>query len=241
MTTSIQLTPIAHVRSPFETNTPSGTIQNEQLEIVIKPDLISGLMGLEEGSDILVLFYLDQIQPDQIDLQLRPCHNPDNPIKGVFATRTQFRPNKIAASVAHIEAISENVITVTRLDALNGTPVLDIKPYTPIYDQDTQQQQFKPYEVSSLQEARDVIDLMDTELIRLLGIRATFVHQVVRFKNNETEIVAIDRYNEVMRTRREMAEQAGLNPDVIEEMYRLLVDNFIKEEMEILKQKQAGS
>jgi isochorismate pyruvate lyase len=67
-----------------------------------------------------------------------------------------------------------------------------------------------------------------------LGNRAGYVRQVVKFKQTVEEVRAPIRYAEVMRRRREMAEAAGLNPDVIERMYRLLVDSFIKEEMELL-------
>ena len=59
----------------------------------------------------------------------------------------------------------------------------------------------------------------------------------MKFKKNVEEVRAPNRYAEVMQRRRVLAEEAGLNPDVIEGMYKLLVDNFIKEEMEILQQR----
>lgn len=234
MTETITLSPIGFVKSRFTTNTPAETMRPETAQIVVKPDFEPGLMGLEAGTDILVLFYIHGVKPEEIKLQLHPRHNPANPRQGVFATRTQFRPNQIGATVANIQAIEKNTITVTGLDALNGAPVLDIKPYAPYFDVDTQQQQFEVREVNSLQEARQAIDRLDAEIIRLLGNRAGFVRQVVKFKKTAEDVRAAERYAEVMRRRREMAQAAGLNPDVIEAMYRLLVDNFIKEEMEML-------
>ncbi len=231
---TITLTPIAYVKSPFQTNTPAEEIRTHSLQIIIEPVFEPGLLGLEPGLDIQVLFYLDQIQAGEIELQLHPRHNPDNPLRGVFATRTQFRPNQIAASVAHIQAIDGNVLTVSGLDALDGTPVLDIKPYAGYFDNDSRNQQFEVHEVDSLQAAREAIDLIDAEVVRLLGNRAGYVHQVVKFKKSMAEIRAPKRYAEVMRRRREMAEAAGLNPDVIEQMYILLVENFIEEEREII-------
>jgi tRNA-Thr(GGU) m(6)t(6)A37 methyltransferase TsaA len=202
---------------------------------VIEPAFEPGLLGLEPDSDILVLYRFHRIEPAEIELQLHPRHNPANPRRGVFATRTQFRPNQIGATVARLEAIEANVLTVSGLDAQDGTPVLDIKPYAPYFDADTAQQQREVREVTSLVEARAAIDRIDAEIIRQLGNRAGYVRQVVKFKQTAEEVRAPARYAEVMRRRREMAEAAGLNPDVIERMYRLLVDNFIKEEMALLQ------
>lgn len=237
MNNTITLSPIGVVKSQFKTNTPPEELRLEPVQIIVRSELQPGLMGLETGMDILVLFYFHQIDPEEIELQLHPRHNLANPLRGVFATRTQFRPNSIGASVAHIETIEDNVITVTGLDALDDTPVLDIKPYTPYFDVDTQSQQLEVRETRNLPETRQAIDLIDAEIIRLLGNRAGYVRQIVNFKKNAEEVRAPTRYAEVMRRRREMAEAAGLNPDVVEEMYKLLVDSFIKEEMEMLRQR----
>ncbi len=228
-------TPIAYVRSPFETNTPPEEIRQQPARLVVEPEYEPGLLGLEAGMDILVLFHLHHIRPEEIELRLHPRHNPENPKRGVFATRTQFRPNQIGATVARLEAIEENVLTVSGLDALDGTPVLDIKPYAAFFDLDTRSQQFEVTEVDSLAEAREAIDRIDAEIVRLLGNRAGYVRQVVNFKQTVEDVMAPQRYAEVMRRRREMATEAGLNPDVIEKMYKLLVDNFIQEELAMLE------
>jgi len=183
----------------------------------------------------LVIFHFHRIEAGEIELQLHPRHNPANPVRGVFATRSQFRPNRLGATVAHIEAVAGKVITVSGLDAQDGTPVLDLKPLVPYFDAATAQQQLEVREVSSLTEARAAIDLIDTEIIRLLGNRAGYVRQVVRFKQTAEDVRAPARYAELLQRRRELAAAAGLNPDVIEGMYRLLVDNFIKEELKLLQ------
>jgi tRNA (Thr-GGU) A37 N-methylase len=59
----------------------------------------------------------------------------------VFALRSQYRPNPIGATVASIVSVEGNVVHVTGLDALNGTPVLDIKPYVEIFDAPRQNEQ----------------------------------------------------------------------------------------------------
>jgi len=237
MSEPVTLSPIGVVKSQFETNTPPETIRSQPAQIVVKPEFEDGLMGLEIGMDILVLFYFNQVQAADVNLQLHPRHDPNKPLRGVFATRTQFRPNPIGTSVARIEAIEQNVVTVIGLDALNNSPVLDIKPYTVYFDADTRSQQFEKREVTTIEETRAVIDFIDIEVIRLLGNRANFVHQIMKFKKNAEEVRAPHRYAEVMQRRRELAEEAGLNPDVIEGMYKLLVDHFIREEMEILEQR----
>ena len=234
MKETITLTPIATVTSQFDANTPAEQMRQHLSRIVVYPEFEPGLMGLEPGMDILVVFYLHRVEADKIELQLHPRHNPANPLRGVFATRSQFRPNQLGVTVAHIEALQDNVITVTGLDAQDKAPVLDIKPYASYFDDDTPRQQLEVREVATLPEARQAIDLIDTEIIRLLGNRAGYVRQVVKFKKTAEDVRAPARYAEVMRRRRELAEAAGLNPDVIEKMYKLLVNNFIKEEMEML-------
>jgi len=241
MSDTITFNPIGYVSSPFIQNTPADELRAQPSRIIISDEFMAGLLGFEPGMDVLVLFYLSHIDYEQVKLQLHPHHNPENPLRGVFATRTQYRPNPIGATVARVEEIEGNILHMTALDALDGTPILDLKPYTPHFDAEAKHPGADVRRVASLQEARHLIDVIDTEIIQLLGKRAKYVHQVVQFKNNAEEVRAQARYDEVMRRRREMAESAGLNPDVIEQMYKLLVENFIKEEMEILRQRQVGS
>ena len=131
----ITIKAIGHVRSRFDSYAPSDEMQAHPSEIVVHADFVDGLMGLEAGGQILTLFLLHRAMAVGYELQLHPGHNPDNPIRGVFSTRSQYRPNFIAATVAriqsirHDEATGEAVLTVTELDAQDGSPVIDIKPY----------------------------------------------------------------------------------------------------------------
>ena len=70
-------------------------------------------------------------------LQVHPRGDQKNPLTGVFATRSPFRPNLIALSLCKIVSVKENVIEVEKIDAFEGTPVLDIKPYAPGQDSAT--------------------------------------------------------------------------------------------------------
>ncbi|MDE2779055.1 MAG: tRNA (N6-threonylcarbamoyladenosine(37)-N6)-methyltransferase TrmO [Chloroflexota bacterium] len=130
---AVTFTPIGVVESEFGGYAPSDEMRKRPSRIVLRPEMAPGLMGLEEETHILVLFNLHRAT--EYKLQLHPGHNPANPIRGVFATRSQYRPNAIAATVAEIVSVEDNVIAVTGLDAQDGSPVLDIKPYHPRYDQ----------------------------------------------------------------------------------------------------------
>jgi tRNA-Thr(GGU) m(6)t(6)A37 methyltransferase TsaA len=236
---AVILKPIGLVKSKFSQNTPAEEMRAALSQIEVDPEFEPGLLGLEAGQDVLVLFYLHKIGADEIHLQLHPRHNPENPLAGVFATRSQFRPNQIATTVARIEQIDGNKLSLSRLDAQDGTPVIDIKPYAPFFDADIGTQRFEVRESESLQACRDAIDLIDIEIIRLLGNRAKYVQQVTKFKKSVEEVPAPERYRAVLQHRRDLAVQNGLNPDVIEEMYRLLIDNFILEEIEIIRRRES--
>jgi isochorismate pyruvate lyase len=92
-----------------------------------------------------------------------------------------------------------------------------------------------PQECVSLDEIRLHIDKLDTEIIALFGKRFQYVKEVVKFKSNKTEVIARERYNKVLSSRREMAVANGLSPEVIEKIYRTLLGYFIEEETRILE------
>ena len=133
---SISFTPVGWVESEFSSYAPSEEMRKRPSRIVMRPEMAPGLMGLEEEQNILVLFNLHRAT--QYELQLHPGHNPENPIRGVFATRSQYRPNAIAATVANIVSVEDNIINVIGLDAQDGSPVLDIKPHRSGFDQPEQ-------------------------------------------------------------------------------------------------------
>jgi len=241
VTQAITLTPIGVVLGSFAANTPVEEMRAQSSRIEIAPEFTPGLLGLAPGADIVVLFHFHRLNAAEVELQLHPRHNPANPLAGVFATRTQFRPSRLGITVARLEKIEGNILTVSGLDAQDGSPVVDIKPYAAYFDADSRAQQLDVQQVDSLQAARDAIDAIDTEVIRLLGNRAKYVHQVANFKKRPEDVPAPERYQAVMRQRRELAAANGLNPDVIEGMYKLLVDHFIKEEVKLIQRREAAA
>ena len=95
----------------------------------------SGLNGLADFSHAIILFYLDQAEFEaEKHLQRRPQNREDMPEVGIFSQRCKDRPNQIGMTAVEIVSVSERILAVKGLDAIDGTPVLDIKPYYPVYD-----------------------------------------------------------------------------------------------------------
>ena len=99
-------------------------------EIVIQTELAAALDGITEYSHLYVLFWLHELSDEKrMVLKVHPRGRTDMPLVGVFAVRTNFRPNPIGLTLVELVKVEGNVLTVRGLDAFNGTPVLDIKPY----------------------------------------------------------------------------------------------------------------
>jgi tRNA-Thr(GGU) m(6)t(6)A37 methyltransferase TsaA len=101
-------------------------------QIVLRNDLAEGLKGISSFSHLFVLFYLNQVTSEQRKtLKVHPRGRTDLPLTGVFAVRTMLRPNPIGLTLVELIKADDNVLTVKGLDAYDGTPVLDVKPYDP--------------------------------------------------------------------------------------------------------------
>lgn len=86
--------------------------------------------GLSDFSHLEVLFYMNKVNPDKIEYEARhPRNNPDWPKVGIFSQRAKGRPNQLGISRCKILNVDGLRVTVQALDAIDGTPVLDIKPY----------------------------------------------------------------------------------------------------------------
>ncbi len=86
--------------------------------------------GLSDFSHLEVIFFMHRVPPDAVDLHARhPRNNPDWPVVGIFAQRPKARPNRLGLSRCRIVEVEGLRITVQALDAVVGTPIVDIKPY----------------------------------------------------------------------------------------------------------------
>ena len=101
-----------------------------KVRIVVDKKYQDGLLGVDKLSEIWVLYWFDRNDtPEKRSvLQVHPRGNPDNPLTGVFATRSPMRPNLIALSRCKIRSVKDNVVEIDDIDALPDTPVLDMKP-----------------------------------------------------------------------------------------------------------------
>ena len=104
-------------------------------EIVVNEDLKEALSRIEEFSHIIVLYWMHKVSPSRrLVMRVHPRGRQDLPLVGVLATRSPARPNPIGVSTVKLLERRDNVLEVMGLDAVDGTPVLDIKPYIPGYD-----------------------------------------------------------------------------------------------------------
>ena len=124
----IQINPIGAVRSIFGSD--SGDKWSIVAELVLDKSYIEGLEGIEDYSHIIVLFWMDKIvAEDRTVMRIHPRGMNDLPEVGVFATRGRARPNPIGLAVVELLGRDGNTLKVRGLDAFDGSPILDIKPY----------------------------------------------------------------------------------------------------------------
>ncbi len=127
---------IGVVQNAFDKSAPPQTIAAEESRIILDEELADGLAGLRLGERLLVTFFFDR--SEGFDLHQHPRGDKSRPRRGVFALRSPRRPNPIGVTQVELLSIAGNVLVVRGLDALNGTPVLDIKPA------DTREIEFPP-------------------------------------------------------------------------------------------------
>ena len=135
MKQTIVFQPIGYVENDVTEMMSPEAIASRQSRIVLAEHLGGGLLGIEEYAQVLVVFYFHRV--DEVWLRLHPRGDTSRPLRGVFATRTPYRPNPIGVTVATLLRVEGNTLVVEGLDAMNGTPVLDIKPYAPAFDNGT--------------------------------------------------------------------------------------------------------
>ncbi len=125
------LRPIGRVRSTLGSHEHKRDYSQVTAEIVVEPEYASALEGIERRDHIVVLFWFTRIEESERDALLVPEHRrkADKPA-GIFGTRAPTRPNPIGVTTVHLLSREGNVLHVQGLDAADGTPVLDLKPYS---------------------------------------------------------------------------------------------------------------
>ena len=121
--------PIGWVESPLvgrDAAPLQGDEGSPEAWLVFEPAVSPGLRDLQVGSDVLLLTWLDRAHRDV--LAVHPRGNPTRPVTGVFSTRSPDRPNPIGLHRVTIVAIDGTRLRVRNLEALDGTPIVDVKP-----------------------------------------------------------------------------------------------------------------
>lgn len=124
---------------------PIGYVKNEYTvisgkpeisKIILDPKYEQALEGISEFSHIVVIFVFNKIleKNEDVVLKRRARGRKDMPLVGIFSLRTPYRPNPIGITTVELVSVEKNILTVKGLDAYNDTPVLDIKPYSEIFD-----------------------------------------------------------------------------------------------------------
>jgi tRNA-Thr(GGU) m(6)t(6)A37 methyltransferase TsaA len=124
-----EVVPIGWVESPLA-DLAQAPCQGDECAppawLVFDPLVSEGIRDLQAGERIIVLTWLDRARRDE--LSTHPRGDPNNPLLGVFSTRSPNRPNPIGLHRVQILAVEGLRILVSDLEALNGTPILDVKP-----------------------------------------------------------------------------------------------------------------
>lgn len=131
---SLELKAIGIIHSSYKTKEEAprqGRLSDNTQEIEIYPEFFDGLKGIEDVSHVILLYWFHKANRNT--LQSRPPVDPDN-VRGVFTSRSPNRPNPIAFTVAEIINVDGNRIKIKGIEALDGTPLLDIKMYSPEID-----------------------------------------------------------------------------------------------------------
>ena len=121
----IEFIPIGYVENDYFEPVFNEEIYQKVSKIVLKTELEDGLYRINELKKLYILFYFSKSEGYKLIHRRRY----DGEIAGVFASRSPFRPNGIGLTLVELLKVEGNILYVKGLDAINGTPVLDIKPY----------------------------------------------------------------------------------------------------------------
>ncbi len=130
----VPLRPIGVVRNNVAEPRAEGW-EDVRSDLIFRDDLLDALDDIEAYSHIIVVFYCHKVpEEERAGGRIHPRGDVRLPEQGVLATRSQRRPNAVGVSVVPLLRRRRNILRVQGLDAIDGTPVLDIKPYLPPYD-----------------------------------------------------------------------------------------------------------
>jgi tRNA-Thr(GGU) m(6)t(6)A37 methyltransferase TsaA len=127
----ITMKPVGVVRSTrIAVSDDNWDAETARIELDAKEFSAESLAGIAEFSHVEVIFFMDQVAPEKIEKTARhPRNNPNWPKVGIFAQRGKNRPNQIGTTLCRVLGVDGETLHVEGLDAVDGTPVLDLKPW----------------------------------------------------------------------------------------------------------------
>ena len=128
----VSMHPVAVVRNSVFDPKPDGW-EDIKSDLIFRDDLLEALEGLDSYSHLIVVFACHRV-PDEVKTRTFQPADVDVPLQGIFASRSQLRPNSVGVAVVQLVRRRKNIVRVLGLDAIDGTPVVDVKPYLPQYD-----------------------------------------------------------------------------------------------------------
>jgi tRNA-Thr(GGU) m(6)t(6)A37 methyltransferase TsaA len=129
MQVDLTLSPIGHVESPLTDPAEApkqGSEGGPEASLVFDARVVEALDGVVPGARVIVVTWLDRARRDV--LRVHPRDDPTNPQRGVFSTRSADRPNPIGLHEVEVLSVDGARIRVSQLEAVDGTPILDLKP-----------------------------------------------------------------------------------------------------------------
>lgn len=128
----IAIKPIGIIKNKKKESSRPGWEKGMISEITLDQSLTEFTEGLEEFSHIIIIFWMHKISPEkEVPSKVHPRGRHDLPLVGLFTTRAPVRPNPLGISIVKLVECRGNKLKVEGLDAFDGTPVIDIKPYLP--------------------------------------------------------------------------------------------------------------
>jgi tRNA (adenine37-N6)-methyltransferase len=177
-------TPIGTVASRFNEPGDPKSMRNSESTLVLDEKYTGALDGLDKYRYLLVIYHIDR-SPGYRE-RVHPMGDQSIPERGVLATRSPCHPNPIGITVAEILSVQGNRIRVTGLDALNGTPILDIKPYEEHFDSPAgikkeREPGYRPSEVvaAALQSRRLRLSVLGEQRFGAPGPRSPLRYSVI--------------------------------------------------------------
>ncbi|HEX6731863.1 MAG TPA: tRNA (N6-threonylcarbamoyladenosine(37)-N6)-methyltransferase TrmO [Pyrinomonadaceae bacterium] len=124
------LNPVGYIRSTLrdlDTAPKQGSEGAPDAWLDVNPSLTRALSGMAQGDEIIVVTWLHRA--DRNVLEVHPRDNPETPVAGVFTTRSSHRPNPLGLHRVTVREIAGNSLRIGPIEAIDGTPVVDIKPF----------------------------------------------------------------------------------------------------------------